>query len=56
MMKICKTVLAAVALVWPLAAATGLCAQTLEKGAVHGTVFDTTHSYIPNAQLTLTNP
>ena len=56
MMKICKTVLAAVALVWPLAAATGLCAQTLEKGAVHGTVFDATHSYIPNAQLTLTNP
>ena len=30
--------------------------QTLERGAVHGTVYDTSHAAIPNAKLTLTNP
>ena len=31
-------------------------AQTLERGAVRGTVSDTSHAVIPNAKLTLTNP
>jgi hypothetical protein len=31
-------------------------AQTLERGAVHGTVYDTSHAVIANAKLTLTNP
>jgi hypothetical protein len=31
-------------------------AQTLERGAVRGTVSDASHAVIPNAKLTLTNP
>src|SRR5437764_11955762 len=31
-------------------------AQTLERGAIHGTVYDTSHAAIPNAKVTLTNP
>jgi hypothetical protein len=31
-------------------------AQTLERGAVHGAVSDTSHAVIANAKLTLTNP
>ncbi len=31
-------------------------AQTLERGAVHGTVYDTSHAVIPNAKVTLSNP
>jgi len=31
-------------------------AQTLERGAVHGTVYDPTHATIPNAKVTLSNP
>ncbi|HYA64264.1 MAG TPA: carboxypeptidase regulatory-like domain-containing protein, partial [Candidatus Sulfotelmatobacter sp.] len=30
-------------------------AQTLERGAVHGTVFDATHAAVPTATVTLTN-
>src|SRR5579871_4321892 len=31
-------------------------AQTLERGAIHGTIYDTSHAVIPNAKVTLTNP
>src|SRR4029077_2171944 len=31
-------------------------AQTLERGALHGIVYDTTHAAVPNAKVTLTNP
>jgi Carboxypeptidase regulatory-like domain len=30
--------------------------QTLERGAVHGTIYDSSHAVIPNAKITLTNP
>lgn len=30
--------------------------QTLERGAVHGTIYDTTNATIPNAKVALTNP
>ena len=30
--------------------------QTLERGAVHGTIYDNTQATIPNAKVTLTNP
>jgi len=31
-------------------------AQTLERGAIRGTVYDTTHAAVPSVKLTLTNP
>ena len=31
-------------------------AQTLERGALHGIVYDTTHAAVANAKVTLTNP
>lgn len=31
-------------------------AQTLERGAIHGTVFDSSHAALANAKVTLTNP
>jgi hypothetical protein len=31
-------------------------AQTLERGAVHGTVYDASHAVVANAKVTLTNP
>src|ERR1700687_3977487 len=34
----------------------GSSAQTLERGAIRGTVSDNTHAAIPNAKVTLTNP
>jgi hypothetical protein len=33
-----------------------MSAQTLEQGAVHGTVYDTTRAVIPTAKVTLSNP
>ncbi len=49
-------VVAIVSLAGLLLAPAPAAAQNLEKGAVRGTVFDTTHAVVPNAKLTLTNP
>ena len=44
-------------LAWLLtAASTFSFAQTLERGAVHGTVYDTSHAAVPTAKVTLSNP
>lgn len=44
-------------LAWLLTAASALCfAQTLERGAVHGTVYDTSHAAVAGAKVTLSNP
>jgi hypothetical protein len=46
-----------ISLVLAVAAASAFCyAQTLERGALHGTVYDTSHAVIGTAKLTLTNP
>src|SRR5271156_7165571 len=31
-------------------------AQSLERGAIHGTVMDKTHAVVPGTKVTLTNP
>lgn len=46
----------ALAILLVLFIAFGSSAQTLERGAVRGTVSDNTHAAIPNAKVTLTNP
>lgn len=44
-------------LAWVLATASACCfAQTLERGAVHGTVYDTSHAVVAGAKATLSNP
>ena len=47
---------AILSLVCLLLAPTPASAQNLEKGAIRGTVFDTTHAVVATAKLTLTNP
>jgi hypothetical protein len=47
---------AILALLVLLAAAIGASAQTLDRGAVHGFVYDSSGSAIPGAKVTLTNP
>ncbi|HET9308070.1 MAG TPA: carboxypeptidase regulatory-like domain-containing protein [Candidatus Sulfotelmatobacter sp.] len=48
---------ATISLVLVVAAASTFCfAQTLERGAVHGTVYDSSHAVIGNAKVTLSNP
>ncbi|HKT46148.1 MAG TPA: TonB-dependent receptor [Candidatus Acidoferrales bacterium] len=54
-MKLVATRFAALILVL-LFAALAAPAQTLERGAVHGIVYDTTHAPIVGAKLTLSNP
>jgi hypothetical protein len=44
-------------LAWVLLAASTFCfAQTLERGAVHGTIYDTSHAVVAGAKVTLSNP
>ena len=44
-------------LAWLLTAASTLCfAQTLERGAVHGTVYDASRAAVGGAKVTLSNP
>src|SRR6266496_13872 len=39
-----------------VAVASTLCfAQTLERGAVHGTIYDASHAVVANAKVTLSN-
>ena len=51
-MKIAKLACVFLVVCWTVAA----LAQTLERGAVHGTVYDPTHATIPNTKVTLSNP
>jgi hypothetical protein len=53
-MKTWKAVFLAVVLVSTLVA-TGASAQSLQRGAVRGLVYDTTHSVVPNAKVTIFN-
>jgi hypothetical protein len=55
-MKMRKGVLLAVTLLGYLVASTGVNAQTLERGAIRGTVYDTSRAAVPGTKLTLTNP
>ncbi len=55
-MKMWKSVVLAVALIFSLFAATSSPAQSLQNGAVRGTVYDTSHSVVPGAKATLSNP
>src|SRR5579863_10162485 len=55
-MKMWKSVVLAVALIFSLFAATSSHAQSLQNGAVRGTVYDTSHSVVPGAKVTLSNP
>jgi len=49
--------IARMTLAWLLVAVGGFCfAQTLERGAVHGTIYDTSRAVIATAKITLTNP
>jgi type 1 fimbria pilin len=55
-MKMWKSVLLALTLVLSLFAASSTRAQTLQNGAVRGTVYDTSHSVVATAKVTLSNP
>jgi hypothetical protein len=55
-MRILRIAFLVSTLTWLLATTAGLGAQTLEKGAIHGTVFDASHAAMPKVKLTLTNP
>ncbi|MFZ0885800.1 MAG: TonB-dependent receptor [Candidatus Acidiferrales bacterium] len=55
-MKMWKGVVLAVALVLSLFATTSSHAQSLQNGAVRGTVYDISHSVVPGAKVTLSNP
>ena len=50
-MKMWKSVVLAVALILSLFAATSSHAQSLQNGAVRGTVYDTSHSVVPGAKV-----
>jgi hypothetical protein len=55
-MKIWKSVFLALAVLGLLVTAAGVNAQNLERGAIRGFVFDSTHSVVPNAKVTISNP
>src|SRR5271154_4966787 len=60
-MKMVKVVfLAALAVVFSLAgllfAAPGASAQSVERGEIRGFVYDTSHSIVPGAKVTISNP
>ncbi len=55
-MKILKIICLSLFVALALIAIPGASAQTLENGAIHGTVLDTSKSVVPGAKLTLTNP
>jgi Carboxypeptidase regulatory-like domain len=55
-MKTWKAVFLALVLVSTLAAVTGASAQNVQRGSIRGFVYDTTHSVVPNAKVTIFNP
>ncbi|HTS12239.1 MAG TPA: carboxypeptidase regulatory-like domain-containing protein [Candidatus Limnocylindrales bacterium] len=54
-MKLFRSALMAVMLLSSLAVASIARAQNLQNGAITGTVYDSTHSVVPNVKLTLTS-
>jgi Carboxypeptidase regulatory-like domain len=54
-MKTWKAVFLAVVLVGTLVAGMGTSAQEMQRGSVRGFVYDTTHSVVPNAKVTISN-
>jgi hypothetical protein len=54
-MKMWKVMFLAVVLAGSLMAVTGANAQTFDRGEIHGYVYDTSHSVVPKAKLTLSN-
>src|SRR5215472_2323921 len=54
-MKILNQILLCCA-VFMMIVAFGASGQTLQRGAIRGTVFDRSHAAIPNAKVTLLNP
>jgi hypothetical protein len=55
-MKIWKSVFLALAVLGLLVTAAGVNAQNLERGAIRGFIYDSTHSVVPNAKVTISNP
>lgn len=55
MMRISRTAFVIFALIFSLVAASAAHAQTLQNGAVRGTVYDSTHAAVPGVKLALTN-
>ena len=55
-MRIQTLILCCAAIACLLLAPLAAHAQTLERGAIHGTVTDKTHAVVPGAKVTLTNP
>jgi Carboxypeptidase regulatory-like domain/TonB dependent receptor len=51
-MRILRVMALMLAVVWGVAAG----AQSLERGEVHGAVYDTSHAAVPGAKVTLSNP
>ncbi|MGH9713923.1 MAG: carboxypeptidase regulatory-like domain-containing protein [Candidatus Acidiferrales bacterium] len=54
-MKMWKVMFLAVVLAGSLLVVTGANAQTFDRGEIHGIVYDTSHSVVPKAKLTLSN-
>ena len=55
-MRIRTLILSCAAIACLLLAPLAAHAQSLERGAIHGTVTDKTHAVVPGAKVTLTNP
>ncbi|MFZ0908743.1 MAG: carboxypeptidase regulatory-like domain-containing protein [Candidatus Acidiferrales bacterium] len=55
-MKIWKSLFLALAVLGLLVTAAGVNAQNLERGAIRGFIYDSTHSVVPNAKVTISNP
>ena len=55
-MKIGKIMLVTMALLGLLVTAAAVNAQSLERGEIRGTVYDSTHSIVPKAKVTISNP
>ena len=55
-MKMFKTMIVAMGLLGLLIAAGGVNAQSLQRGEIRGFIYDSTHSVVPNAKVTIQNP
>jgi carboxypeptidase family protein len=55
-MKIFSAICCALALVLGLGALTTMHAQDLQRGEIRGVVYDSTHSIVPKAKVTISNP
>src|SRR5882762_7034189 len=55
-MRMWKVIFLALMLAGLLVAGTNANAQTYDRGEIHGFVYDTSHSVVPKATVTLSNP